>query len=97
MTVILEREIKPADITNLLEARETIGLTQTELAERADLSQSYVALIETGKRALTKGVRARMAKTLEAARLERLEARKKIEEVVDSLPALTPEQRRMLQ
>jgi transcriptional regulator with XRE-family HTH domain len=36
--------------TSLKDCRLEAGLTQDELADRLELSQSYVALLETGKR-----------------------------------------------
>jgi transcriptional regulator with XRE-family HTH domain len=49
---------------NLRAHRQAAGLTQTELAERAAVSQSYIVKIEAGRGNVTVGVLGRLADAL---------------------------------
>jgi transcriptional regulator with XRE-family HTH domain len=53
--------------TVLRQAREDSGLTQAELADKADVSRVYVGLIERGTKTPTLDVFVRLAKGLKMA------------------------------
>lgn len=46
-------------------ARESLGLTQAELAERAHVSQAYLSYLEQDQREPTLSIAARLARTLD--------------------------------
>lgn len=56
--------VKPARRA-LLHARATAGLTQVELAARAGVARSLVAMIEGGRRGLTAPVAEKLARVLD--------------------------------
>ena len=52
LTLRLERskmQRKGVDIVNIKERREQLGISQKELAEKADISQSFLCDIEQGR------------------------------------------------
>lgn len=53
---VVGREIK--------EARQALGLTQAEVAERLDVSPSYISAVEAGRRNLTIGQLANIANAM---------------------------------
>ena len=51
--------------SNIRTVREFVGLHQSQLAEMLGVGQSYIAMIEGGRRPLTDGLRARMMQALD--------------------------------
>ena len=64
------RPIDPNELTRLLgravrETRERVGISQSELAAKADLHPTYVSVVERGLKSPTLYTLARIAKALE--------------------------------
>ncbi|NOD33515.1 MULTISPECIES: helix-turn-helix domain-containing protein [unclassified Ruegeria] len=80
------------------EIRQAKGLTQDELAVKVDLSRSYLAQLEKGKRPLTTKKQAIIAAALDVEPTELVDfsAPDKDEEVLllEAFRALSPEQRK---
>ena len=56
--------------SNMKLYRKTLGISQAKLAEMADITDNYIALIETGKRFPSIGMLERIAKALQKDTLE---------------------------
>lgn len=52
---------------NLLKLRESLGLSQQQVAEKAQISRSFYALIESGRKTPSLPVAHRIAKALETS------------------------------
>jgi len=70
---------------NLKGVRLRAGLSQMELADRSGVSQTYVNFIERGIRPITVDNAAALMSALSAALVEREEARRKIDAIVERL------------
>ena len=70
---------------NLKGVRLRAGLSQMELADRSGVSQTYVNFIERGIRPITVDNAAALMSALSTALVEREEARRKIDAIVERL------------
>jgi transcriptional regulator with XRE-family HTH domain len=70
---------------NLKEKRRKLGITQPALAERANLSTHYLAMIEVARKFPTADVLDRLAAALNAAPHELFSAQPSPEEAMDKL------------
>ena len=56
--------------SNMKHYRKILGISQAKLAEKADITDNYIALIETGKRFPSVNMLERIARVLEKDTLE---------------------------